>query len=121
MRRLIRNGFVPSGGDLIHTLTVPQDVTINYGITNLGVIFDALGTTKTMTTVITFIDTPPADTWDADGLGIQLAGNVIQTGTPHVAGVSTYAEVFTTEENFVDFYNEFLNDQVIQFGVAAEL
>lgn len=120
-RRLNRNGFSVDGTIRIFTLDVPQDVTLKYGITDVVVTFDAPGTTKTATTVLTFIDTPPADTWDADGYGVKLADNVVQTGTPHVAGVSTYAEIFTTEANFLDFYAEFLNDQVIQFGVAAEL
>ena len=120
MRKSTRNAF-STGDTLAWTLAVPTDIASTYGISSVVSTFDAAGTTKTLTTVIVFATTGDADAWDAAGNSVKIADNMVHTATAHVAGTSTYAEVFNTEANFLDFYAEFLNDQVIEFGVASDL
>ena len=120
-KRIKTRGSLTSGDLLTWTLAVPTDVTLEYGITALTVVFDALATTKTTTINATFIDTPPATTWDTDGFAFKLCDHVIFTGTAPVGTALAEPVVSQTEADYVDFYAEFLTDQVIEFGLATDL
>ena len=111
-RRILASYFENSGVNQ-YTATMPTDIDIDYGLSNIVIEFSNVPT-KTINIVLNFqFEAPASDFWQKNN--IILFGDLTLDNIPiNVGTVINMDYVFNSEEDFLSMYNQVFSDNVIE-------
>jgi hypothetical protein len=111
-RRILRGYFENSGANQ-YTAIMPTDVDLNYGLSDIVIVFSD-ASSKTISIALTFqFDAPADDFWQKNN--IILFGDLTLDNIPVSIGTAINMDyIFDSEEDFLGMYSQVFSDNVIE-------
>lgn len=114
-KRRILSRYLENSGNNQYTATVPADVDIEYGISNIVIGFSETSL-KTLNIVINFLFEEPASYfWQNNN--IKFFGDLYLDNIPANTGtVINMNYVFDSEDDFISMYSQVFSDNLIEIS-----
>ena len=114
-KRKILSKYFENSGHNKYTATVPIDVDIEYGISNIVIEFSETSL-KTLNIVINFLfEEPASDFWQKNN--IKFFGDLYLDNIPaNIGTVINMDYVFDSEDDFISMYSQVFSDNLIEIS-----